>query len=279
MTVTLSGLYVYPIKSLGGFATAEWPLLKQGLAFDRQWMLVDADNHFLSQRRLAIMARLQTRIDHNQLIVTAPGQTDLTLPLAPDHYQQSLQTVIWGQTVNTWHLAPEYDHWFSQALQTDCKLVYQPDNQPRPVTAQYAKPGDVTTLTDGFPLLLVSEASLNQLNRHFPSPATMPRFRPNLVVKGNPAFAEDRWRTLQIGDFVQLHLVKPCSRCVIPALDPDTGQYDSQFALTLKKYRSWQGQIYFGQNAIHQQTGVLQIGDAITILATGSSRPDIRCHD
>jgi uncharacterized protein YcbX len=136
----------------------------------------------------------------------------------------------------------------------------------RAVEPEFAQLSDQVSLADAFPFLLISEASLEDLNMRHDQPVTMEHFRPNLVVSGCEAFAEDQWQLIRIGE-ITFRVVKPCARCVIPNIDPETGQSNSKVLLTLSKYRRRGEKIYFGQNLLHDQLGELQEGMPIEVLA------------
>ncbi|MEA3292753.1 MAG: MOSC domain-containing protein, partial [Pseudomonadota bacterium] len=160
----------------------------------------------------------------------------------------------------------ESGRWLSQAIGDDCRLVFIPDDEIRPCDPRYAAPGDRTSFTDGFPLLLISQASLDDLNRRLAQPVEMRRFRPNLVVAGVEPYAEDNWQRIRVGE-IEMRGVKPCSRCAIPAVDPDTGIVSGLEPLrTLSAYRKRNNKIYFGQNLAHNGHGSLCVGDLVTKL-------------
>lgn len=269
----LTQIHVYPVKSLAGFQVVNWPVDDRGLLYDRKWMLIDENNLFLSQRRLPAMALIHTRIGVNQLILSAPGQNDLTLPLHPQ-YGEALTVEIWGDRCLARTVDSLADDWLSRFLGQACRLVYQPDDSVRPVDPRYARPDDTTGFSDGFPLLIVSENSLNSLNQALAEPVSMERFRPNLVVNGCKAYEEDRWRRIAIGD-IGFRLPKPCSRCSVPAINPVTATVEKEPLLTLNRLRRWDGKIYFGQNALHDNNGTLKVGDPVDILETGSLQPPL----
>ena len=162
--IILSDIYIYPVKSLAGIRTTRWPVVATGLKYDRQWMLVDADKQFLSQRRLPKMALIKTAISGTTLRLSASGMADLQLPLDPKTGEIVISTV-WHDQVETIAVSAAADAWFSRFLGLDCRLVYQPDAAIRPVNPDFAKPEDQTALSDGFPFLIISENSLAALNK------------------------------------------------------------------------------------------------------------------
>ncbi len=269
----LSGIYIYPVKSLTGISVASWPVVETGLQYDRQWMLIDKQQNFLSQRSLPRMALIQVTVSKQRLTVSAPGMDDLRLTLGPTD-GELIRSTIWHDQVDTLAVATEADQWFSQFLKTDCRLVYQPGNSIRKVSPDFAKPQDQTALSDGFPFLLTSENSLTALNDAMQLRLGMNRFRPNLVVSGCDSFAEDFWREISIGG-IGFRLPKPCSRCAVPTIDPLTGATGKEPLATLNRLRKWQNKVYFGQNAIHNNLGALCVGDTVEIIRTGVQQPPL----
>ena len=156
----------------------------------------------------------------------------------------------------------------------DCRLVYQPDAAIRPVNPDFAKPEDQTALSDGFPFLIISENSLASLNKAMQLDLAMTRFRPNLVISGCSSYAEDTWREISIGD-ISFRLPKPCSRCAVPTIDPNTGETGKEPLSTLNRLRKWENKVYFGQNALHDSFGALAIGDKVQIRLIGSAQPPL----
>lgn len=272
-TATLSTITLYPVKSLAGFSVTRWPVTPTGLQYDRQWLLVDADGQFLTQRRLPRMALIQTAITDGQLCLTAPNMPALSLPLTPTAGTR-VSVTIWRDQCPALCVSAAADAWFSQFLGLDCRLVYQTDDMIRPVDADYGIATDRVAFSDGFPFLIIAENSLHALNQAMQLELPMSRFRPNLVVSGCPAYAEDSWRKIRIGA-LDFRLPKPCSRCAIPTIDPSTALSGKEPLSTLNRTRKWQNNVYFGQNALHAQTGVLTVGDAVNILETGANQPPL----
>lgn len=269
----LSQIYIYPVKSLAGIAVKAWPVDSNGLRFDRKWMLIDAQQQFLSQRSLPQMALIKTRIEQDCLIMSAPNQPDLKISLFPTDGDE-VEVGIWHDRCLAKTVSSAADAWFSRFLQTDCRLVYHPDEQIRQVDQHYAQPTDQTAFSDGFPFLVISENSLNALNQLLDTPVTMQRFRPNLVIADCDSHAEDRWRQIKINSLT-FRLPKPCSRCAIPGIDPETAVRSKQPLATLNRMRRWDNKIYFGQNALHDKAGNLSVGDPVEILEAGEKQPPL----
>ena len=270
---TLSDLIIYPVKSLAGIHLTHWQVTKKGLLYDRQWMLIDEQGQFLSQRRLPKMALIKTALTETQLILSAPEQVDLALFLTPEQGEVIIST-IWHDQCAARHISEAADNWFSQFLGVVCRLVYLPDDVIRPVDVYYALATDQVSFSDGFPFLIISENSLKSLNQAMGLNLPMSRFRPNLVIADCPSYSEDCWREIRIGK-IELRLPKPCSRCAIPTIDPENAQTGKEPLTTLNRLRKWQNKVYFGQNAIHNQCGTLNIGDKVEILITGAQQPPL----
>lgn len=269
----LSGLFVYPVKSLAGISVNSWPVTETGFQYDRKWMIIDEDRQFLSQRKLPNMALIKTALTDNSLILSAPGMENMVLPPAPID-GHIINSTIWHDQCDARSVSTEADQWLSDFLKRDCRLVYQPDEVVRPVDPHYAHPTDKVAFSDGFPFLIISENSLAALNHDMQLNLPMTRFRPNLVISGCPAYAEDSWREISI-DSIDFRLPKPCSRCSIPTIDPETAQTSKEPLVTLNRTRKWQNNVYFGQNALHNQCGLLTVGDAVHIKSTGEKQPPI----
>jgi uncharacterized protein YcbX len=269
----LSGIIVYPVKSLAGIHANSWTVTEKGFQHDRKWMIIDSDRQFLSQRKLPQMALIKTALTDKNLILSAPGMENLFLPLTPVD-GEIINSTIWHDQCDARSVSAEADQWLSDFLNLDCRLVYQPDEVIRPVAPTYAKPTDKVAFSDGFPFLIISENSLAALNHEMQLNLPMIRFRPNLVIAGCPAYAEDSWREISIGA-VDFRLPKPCSRCTVPTIDPETAQIGKEPLVTLNRTRKWQNKVYFGQNALHNQCGQLTVGDVVNIKSTGAKQPPI----
>lgn len=271
--LTLSAIYVYPIKSCAGIAVSQWEAVAKGLRYDRQWMLIDGENRFLSQRKLSRMALIKPEIGADRLKLTAPGMPPLVLPLELSD-SETVSVLIWNDECKAVLAGKEADQWFGDFLQIDCRLVCQPEETLRAVDPAYGRVGDKVFFSDGFPFLLVSENSLVSLNREMRLDLPMTRFRPNLVISGCDAYAEDYWRRITIGA-IDFRLPKPCSRCAVPAIDPETAMSGKEPLITLNRLRKLGNKVYFGQNALQDQCGLLRVGDRVQINETGLAQPSL----
>ncbi len=270
LPLTLRDIYVYPVKSLAGFCVDTWKVNATGLRYDRQWMIVDDQFRFLTQRVEPRMTQIKTRLSIQKLYLSTPDD-ELVLPLNALEGPEC-EVTIWQDTVLAQRIIFA-DAWLSDILKRPCHLVYLPSNRIRSVDPRYAQPKDRVGFADGFPFLILTAASLQHFNQMSGLNLSMSRFRPNLVIDSTEPFAEDTWRRIRINniDFV---LPKPCSRCSIPAINPTTAQNEPQVLKKLKQLRQAQQQTYFGQNAIHQSLGTLKIGSAVEIITTGPQQPD-----
>ena len=260
----LSALYRYPVKSLAGQAVERAQLDGFGLEGDRRWMLIDRKGRFLSQRELPRMALITPRLTSEGLLLKAPELADQVV-MRPDPEAERIRVQVWEDRCAAQPVDATTDLWLSDFLGTPCRLVYMPEETVRPVDPRYARNGDRAAFSDGFPLLLISQASLDDLNRRLEQPLPMIRFRPNLVVTGCEPYAEDGWRRLRIGE-VTLRVVKPCSRCKITTVDPYTGETGVEPLKTLAGYRREGKQVYFGQNLLHDGPGELTLEMPLEVL-------------
>lgn len=270
---TLSDIFIYPVKSLAGIRISEWDVVETGLKYDRQWMLVDENGQFLSQRRLPKMVLIQTRLTDSELILSAPNFSDFSLSLELKG-GAIIQSTVWEDCCDAQHVSNDADAWFSAILEMPCRLVYLPTKTKRGVDLRYANNTDRVAFSDGFPFLIVSENSLNALNSELENSIEMARFRPNLVISGCESYAEDSWREIRIGE-IDFRLPKPCSRCSIPGINPKTADVTKEPLTMLNRLRKWQNKIYFGQNALHNQNGNLKVGDIVEIKISGKKQPPI----
>ncbi len=267
--LTLSELYVYPIKSLGGVRLDSATVEARGLQHDRRWMLVDAHNQFLTQRKYARMALLKTEIGPEGLRITAPGLETLVVPYGA-HTGEKLSVTVWDDTCPALAVGTEADRWFTEAIGFGCRLVYMPPESIRPVDDRYALSGDAVSFADAYPFLVIGEASLADLNARLAEPVPMDRFRPNFVVRGAAPFAEDTWTHFRIGESY-FYGVKPCARCVMTTIDQRTAQKGREPLYTLSTYRAANQKIYFGQNTLYANQGSrVAVGDPVEILGLKS---------
>ena len=261
---TLSGLFVYPLKSARGIALERAKVGARGIEHDRRWMVVDEQGVFVSQRTHPRLALVGTALDGAVLRLAAPGLPEL--PLSPPLETAAEPVRVWNDNVPGLVAPKNACEWVSELLGARCRLVYLPDAARRRVAAPYA-PARLVSFADAFPFLLLSEGSLAELNRRLERPVPMDRFRPNLVVSGCSPHAEDTWRRIRIGD-VSFVVAKPCSRCVVVTTDQSTGERHREPLATLATYRLLDGKVMFGQNLIHEGEGTLALASLVRQVRT-----------
>jgi uncharacterized protein YcbX len=259
----LTALYRYPVKSLRAESASRLAVGARGFVGDREWMIVDADGRFLTQRQQPRMCLVDCVVDVDGLRLQAPGMPVLRPRPQPG---QRIEVEVWSDRVEVETAAAPADDWCSSFLGQPCRLVRFPDDVVRPVDPSYAEAGDQVGFADGYPFLLISEASLDDLNRRLAQPLPMARFRPNLVVSGCAPYAEDSWRRIRIGDLA-FRVCKPCSRCAIPTIDIATAERGREPLATLATYRKRDNNVYFGQNLVHDDRGWLTLGAAVEVIA------------
>jgi uncharacterized protein YcbX len=262
--IQIQDLYIYPIKSLGGYRVEEAEVTPRGLAHDRRWMLIDQNHRFLTQREHPTMALLKVRPAEKGFRITDQNHPDQMLEIPWTCTGEALEVEIWGDRCQAVTLSAEADAWFTQALGSPCRLVYMPESSRRQVDLNYAPEGTITGFTDGYPILMISQASLDDLNARLSVSVPMNRFRPNLVIAGAEAYAEDRMDSFDING-IAFRGVKPCARCVMTTIDQETGTAGKDPLRTLASYRQNGNKVLFGQNVLGQGSVVLKVGDPVSV--------------
>lgn len=273
---TLRSITIYPVKSCAGIALEQAGIGPLGLALDRHWMVVDGEGQFLSQRSHPGMACIVPRFEGGELVLAAPGMPELRLAVdGEDGARVSVQ--VWRDTLAALDQGEGARAWFSACLGTDARLVrFAPETERVCNPRWTGESRAVTQFSDGYPLLLIGQASLDDLNARLAAKGApvlpMDRFRPNIVIDGLEAYEEDFIDTIELGEgagAVQLKLVKPCPRCPMPGIDQATGLRDPQWPDepmdTLATYRANErvdGGLTFGQNAIVSTGGAIRVGQA-----------------
>lgn len=269
MYAALTSLHVYPIKSCRGIQLEHAQLTETGLADDRHWMLVRPGGRFVTQRELPRMALVATSLNECAVALDAPDMPQLQVSRTQSG--DSTAVTVWGFSGRGIDCGEAAAHWFTSFLKTPLRLMRFDASAPRECSPEWT--GDahaVTEFSDGFPILVISHASLAELNSRLPKALPMERFRPNLVIDDVEAFDEDRIHELR-GDGIAIRIVKPCTRCVITTTEQSTGERDGVEPLAaLKDYRfdpDLRG-VKFGQNAIVVQGvgGTLRAGQKLEVV-------------
>lgn len=271
----ISGLYYYPVKSLRGCAVSTLEVDLLGPVGDRRFLVIDPSGKFMTQRTHPRMARIATALDAATLTLSADGAGAIAVPRtsAP---AAPLRTVrVWkSEGLQAEDCGDEAAAWLGAFLGAECRLVRIGEKFLRPVKPAKARPGDVVSFADGYPFLVISEASLAALNERIQEnggkPVPMDRFRPNLVVAGAAPFAEDQWLRFRIGEVVFRH-AGLCSRCIVTTTDQQTGERCGPEPLrTLAQFRrdaANPSDVNFGVNLIHEtKSGTLRLGDTVELL-------------
>lgn len=266
MPITVSALHYYPVKSCAGIDVDFAELLDRGFRHDRGWMLVKATGEQITQRDFPAMCLIKTTPSDQEgsLAVSAPGMPELKIPfrLSGDN----LQARVWGTDCDAVDQGDEAAKWFQDYLGVSCRLAMMKPEFLRRVDEKRAPDRVfVTGFADQYPLLLMSEPSLNDLNERLEHPVLMNRFRPNIVVDGCEPFAEDTWKKIRINNIV-MRVLKPCARCVMVTIDQADASTDKEPLKTLAEYRNTDGKVMFGQNLVHESHGTVRIGDIVEVL-------------
>ena len=261
----IAGLNFYPVKGCKGIGVRQATLAETGLLYDRHWMVVDATGRFVTQRELPRMALISTSIDGSALTLAAPGVAGLRVPLMLPG--AALSVTVWRDTCSGIDQGTSAAAWLSAFLRQDLRLVRFDSSMRRRSDRHYTGEDDAhTEFADGFALLVISEASLADLNSRLEAPVPMNRFRPNVVIASVGAYDEDHLLALG-NDRVELRIVKPCARCPVTTTDQDTANVGIEPLRTLQTYRQHpvMGSATFGQNAIvvRGAGSILRVGDTL----------------
>jgi uncharacterized protein len=263
MTMKLSRLFVYPLKSAAGIELQDAVVDEFGIQHDRRWLIVDHDGVAVTQREHPELARLKPTIESEGLRLDAPGRTAMRVSRGNSHRRE---VQVWNDRALAADVGQAAADWISDYLGQQLRIVYMPDQTFRRVDPAYSPAERRVSFADAFPFLILSQESMDGLNRRLEQPLLIERFRPNIVVTGaREPHAEDGWQHIRVGD-LEFDLVKPCARCAVPTVDPKTGERGKEPTRTLSTYRKREGKVYFGQNAIHSRSGQLNVGDLVEVL-------------
>jgi uncharacterized protein len=260
--LTLTEIWIYPIKSLGGIRLTASKVMPKGLQYDRRWMLTDESGVFMTQRVHPRLALFKTRLSDTHLTISYKEKSIEVLLNPVSKINQ--QVTIWDDAVTAFEVDEEVSKWFSDHVGINCKLVYFPEQNARPVDPLYKVNDEHVSLADAYPFLIIGQSTLDDLNHRLAQPVPMNRFRPNFVFTGGDAFEEDTWRNFSIGK-TRFVGVKPCARCILPTTDQETAVRSAEPIKTLSIYRKRENKIYFGQNLVALDNDEIKVGDKIKI--------------
>ncbi|MEO8101582.1 MAG: MOSC N-terminal beta barrel domain-containing protein [Betaproteobacteria bacterium] len=269
MTVSLSAIHIYPVKALGGISLAEAAVTPRGLKHDRRFLVIDMGDQFVTQREVPKMATVWMEIEGDQLIFSTPDMDALTIAVEPPELPSRIVSV-WSSDVLAHGVSVDADTWLSDYLGFAARLVYMPESSERKINPQFARTdNEVVSFADGYPLLVIAEASLADLNERIVkgggSALPMNRFRPNLVIRGCEAYAEDKLGEIRVGE-ATFRAVKPCARCQVTTTDQASGDVHGPEPLqTLGTYRDTPNGVIFGTNLVPVKLGSVRAGDAVTL--------------
>lgn len=268
MTISLQSIHTYPVKALGEISLTESLVTPRGLQYDRRFMIVDLHEKCLTQRDHPKMATVWVEIDGGEVTFSAPDVESISFAATPE-VLPTRKVQVWSSIVDAHAVNDQIDQWLSDYLGSTVRLVFMPDSAARRIDANYAMNNEVVSFADGYPLLIVSLESLNDLNARIVGNGgvalPMNRFRPNLVIGGCEAYAEDRLGEIVIGDAV-FRAVKPCARCQVTTTDQAAGVVMGPEPLrTLATYRDSPGGVLFGMNLIPIRLGTVRVGDVVML--------------
>jgi uncharacterized protein YcbX len=259
----VASIHTYPIKGCYRVDTAAADVEPWGLAGDRRWLIVDpATGVGLTQRDLTALTRIRPVPTPSGLVLRTAGKADLDVAAPVGGGREAVE--VWRERLKAARAGAAADAWLSAVLGREVRLVYLDDPEQRGVDPAFGSPGDRVGFADAYPLLLANEASLDALNGWLDDPLPMTRFRPNVVVSGFPAWAEDAWigGRVRIGDMV-FRAPKPCDRCVVTTTDQETGQKGREPLFTLAKFRRYPAGLLFAVNLIPDGVGRIAVGDPV----------------
>ena len=258
--IRVSELYVYPMKSCRGQSLRAGIIDARGFEHDRSFMLVDESAQQLDGRRYPRLLQVELSVEDSSLELSAPGVESLRIACRRGGPYTSV--AVWGNPCQATDQGDEAAQWFGALIGVPCRLARMADDFKRPSEGH-----EQVGFVDASPFLLISQASLDDLNKRLNAPVSMRRFRPNIVLSGTSAFAEDQWQCIRIGEYV-FDFVWACKRCVMTTIDPDTLKGGKEPLKTLATYRrDRDGDVIFGQYVNQQQAGIIRVGDAVEILS------------
>lgn len=266
MPSTLTTIHRYPFKSAAAETLPSAVVEPLGLAGDRRWMAVDANGRFITAREHGRMWLISATLNRDVLQLATDGATAIRID--PSELRDRIDVTLWKDRLSVRTGSREADVWMTGFLGQPVRVVHLDTQTRRTTDPEHSQPGDEVSLADGYPLLLISQASLDGLNSRLDQSIEMLRFRPNLIVSADRAHAEDDWQRIRIGE-VEFDVVKQCIRCMLPTVDPRTGVRDAtgEPLRTLMQYRRSAKGVTFGQNLIPRATGVIRVGDSVEVLA------------
>jgi len=260
----IDALYLHPIKSLRPVAVSAAQVTPRGFEHDRRLMLVDEEGVFVSQRTLPKMATIEVSLHADEVWVSHAGTGQVQVALR-DEGPTDVQVQIWRNRVPARRVGPVADAFFSEVLGQPLRLVRMPEAVHRPVNPRWVPEGGSVSFADGYPMLVITRAAVERISAACGQPFSAEHFRPNIVIAGPEAHAEDGWSGFSVGG-VQFDCVKPCDRCVMITRDPQTGEGGPEPLRTLSTYRKQDGKVLFGYNLMAKGLGQIKVGQEVQVL-------------
>ena len=261
----ISELVIHPIKSLGRVSVAEARVVETGLEFDRHWMLVEPDGSFITQREDPSLTAFKLKATEGGFDVSIANErmkgSCLLETSRGDHARVLKSVRVWRDEFEAELVSPALDEFFSEALGRDCHLVEMPSTHPRSMNPDFG--ASAVSFGDAMPILVLSEASMADLNGRLEHQVPHNRFRANLILRGLTAYAEDEIESISIGD-VLLKSTKRCGRCLVTCTDQETGARGTEPLRTLAAFRTFGNNACMGMYFYPQQTGVVRVGNSVT---------------
>lgn len=259
----VQSLHIYPVKSCHGIELSSSDINDWGLQWDREWIFADSDGQMMTQRTHAVLSRVHTQVAAEALLLSAHGHETLYIPYERAGAQATVQ--VWESSCTGLDQGDEAAAWIAAVCGLDARLLRYDPRQQRTVDIPEIfqnLPAATTAFADGFPMLIISQASLDDLNNRLQQSVSMQRFRPNIVISGCEAYAEDSWQKIIIGT-VPFDIVKPCERCNIITINQETGVPSVEPLRVIARYREG---VNFGMNAIHRAQDAITVGDAVQVV-------------
>ncbi len=266
MEYRIKKLFVYPVKSFGGFSVSSHSIDARGFIFDRRWMLIDDDNLFITQRTVPELALFNASLEENRITISHKRFSEFHLELSlNEHTEIKTEAIIFGDKTEGYLLNDKINKELSGVLGMNVRIIFMGEDLIRVIDKRYANNDEIVSFADGFPFLLLGENSLIELNKRLKNKVGYNRFRPNIVFSGGEPFDEDEWKTIGVRD-IQFRVVKPCSRCSIVTVEQNTAERDNEALKALSEFRQKNNKVYFGQNLVHNSGGLISVDDKIKII-------------
>lgn len=254
----VTGIHVYPVKGLRGIDLLSAEVEFRGFQHDRRWMLVDDGGRFISQRTESRLCLFKPSLGAHSIVVTGANGDQIEIPYEAGG--DRIPVTLWSSELEAQVVSEKVNHWFSSALDMSVRLVAMPDDVVRQTRLDYSQPGDQVSFADAFPILVLSIASMDDLNARVEQPLPLNRFRANLIVDGCGPFEEDTWKKIQIGS-VTLRAAKKCGRCLVTTTNQETAEVGQEPLRTLATYRKEDGNVMFGAYFIPENEGRIAVGE------------------